>query len=98
MFSVVPHELSGLGAVHFQIPRVGVGVQVTGQVSVHHMERARFDRQLVEHRDIAEFPVGNRHKRGTVAAQVQQPVPLHGGFKPVCPENICQPPPPGPCR
>ena len=39
---------------------------------VHHRERARFDRQIVEHRDIVDFPVGNRHKRGNVGAQVHR--------------------------
>ena len=48
--------------------------------AVHHRERPRLDRQMVEYRDIVNFPVGNRHKTGNVAAQVQQRVPLDGSF------------------
>lgn len=49
---------------------------------VHHVERARFDRQMVQNGDIVNFPVGNRHKSGNVAAQIQQRVPLHGSLAP----------------
>ena len=50
--------------------------------AVHHVERARFDGQLVEHVHIVHFPVGNVDKTGDVAAQVDQRVQLDGALAP----------------
>ncbi len=49
---------------------------------VHHVERARFDRQMVEDRHIVRFPIGNPHETGDVASQVHERVQLHGAFAP----------------
>ena len=46
--------------------------------AIHHVERAGFDRQLVEDRHIVHFPVRNMHKTGNVAAQIQERVQLDG--------------------
>ena len=46
--------------------------------SIHHVERARFDRQMIENGYVVGFPVGNPHETGDVAAQVQERVQLHG--------------------
>ena len=48
--------------------------------SIHHIERARLDRQMIENGDIVGFPVGNPHESGNVAAQIQERVQLHRPF------------------
>ena len=45
--------------------------------SIHDVERAGFDRQMVEDGDIGGFPLGNPHETGDVAPQVQECVQLH---------------------
>src|SRR6516165_7478626 len=45
--------------------------------SIHDIERAGLDRQMVEGGDIRRFPMGNSHKTGDVAPQVQEGVQLH---------------------
>lgn len=41
---------------------------------------SRFDRQYIEHVDIAHLAVADVDKGGNGSAQVQQRVPLHRGF------------------
>src|SRR5439155_10278015 len=48
--------------------------------SIHHVERARLDRQMIEDGDIVDFPPGNPHETGDVAPQVQERVQLHRRF------------------
>ena len=45
--------------------------------SIHHVERARFDRQTIENGHVGRFPGRNPHETGDVAAQVQKRVQLH---------------------
>jgi len=51
-----------------------------GVAAVHHIERSRLDRQLVEDVHIVHFPVGNVHKAGDVAAEVEQRMQLDGAL------------------
>ena len=46
--------------------------------AIHHIERPRLDRQLVEDVHIVHFPVGNVDKAGDVAPQVEQRMQLEG--------------------
>jgi hypothetical protein len=48
--------------------------------SVHHVERAGLDWQMIGHRHIVGFAVGHPHERGDVAAQIQERVQLHRPF------------------
>ncbi len=48
--------------------------------TVHDVERARLDRQVIEHRDVVRFPVSDPYKTGDIASQVQQCVQLHRSF------------------
>src|SRR5579862_9824552 len=48
--------------------------------SIHHVEGARFDRQVIEYGHIVRFPVSYADKTGNVAPQVDQRVKLHGTF------------------
>ena len=70
------------GARHEESARLVQAIQ-SGEIDVaaiHDVERTRFDRQMIEDRDIVHFPVGNMDKTGNVAAQIQQRVQLDGAF------------------
>lgn len=54
-------------------------IQVT---FVHHVERARLDRQRVEDVDFVRISRGKMDKRGNVPAQIEQRVQLDGGLAP----------------
>ena len=58
--------------------RESVQPQKVDVTTVHHVERSGLQRQVVEHRHIVRFSVGNPHKTGDIATQVQQRVQLHG--------------------
>lgn len=48
--------------------------------TIHHVKGSGFDRQMVVHRHIVDFPVRNRRKIGNVAAEVEQCMQLHLTF------------------
>ncbi len=48
--------------------------------SIHHIECAGLDRQMIENRHIVGFAVGNPHESGDVAVQIQERVQLHRPF------------------
>jgi hypothetical protein len=50
--------------------------------SVHNVERAGFDRKVVEGFDIVHFPAGNMDKTRDVAAQVDERMQLDGSLAP----------------
>ena len=69
-------------ARHKETPRLMHFVQA-GEIqiaSIHHVKRARFDGQDVEHIDIPHLAVADVDERGNCAAQVQQRMHLHRRF------------------
>ena len=49
---------------------------------IHHVERARLDRQDVQHIDVVHFAVAHVDKSWNSPAQVQQGVQFYCGFGP----------------
>lgn len=47
---------------------------------IHHVERARFDRQLIQNPDIVGFPVGDPYETRDIASQIDERVQLDRPF------------------
>src|SRR6516165_12066280 len=55
-------------------------LHISGNFTLHHVERAGSRHDLVENVHVVHFAVGNADKRGNVAVQVQHRTHLDGSF------------------
>jgi len=66
-----PDDKEGVGLLH----RIQPGE--VEKAAVHHVEAARFERDLVEDIDLVELAIGDVDERRNVAAQIEQRIQLH---------------------